>query len=65
MSSLITRFFFVDNVCFITSGSSIQEMVKAFEKVAKEVVKWEILNAVTYDISKTEAVFYLDSISNA
>lgn len=43
---------------FIVLGSLVKEIVKALEKVAKEVIDWGKLNAVTYDMSKTEPVLF-------
>ena len=57
-SPLVTSLSFVDDLGFIASGSSVKEIVKALEKVAKEVIEWGRLNAVTYDTSKTEAVLF-------
>ena len=57
-SPLVTSLFFVEDMGFIASSSSVKEIVKAFEKVAKEVIEWGRLNKVTYDISKTEAVLF-------
>ena len=45
----------------IASGSSVKEIVRALEKVAKEVIKWGRQNSVTYDTSKTEAVLFSKS----
>lgn len=45
-SLLVTSFSFVDDLSFIVSGSSVKEMIKALEKVAKEIIEWGRLNAV-------------------
>ncbi len=57
-SPLVTSLFFIDDLGFIASGSSVQEIVRILEKLAKEVIGWGRQNAVTYDTSKTEAVFF-------
>ena len=57
-SPLVTSLSLIDDLGFIASGSPVKEIVKALEKVAKEVIEWGRLNAVTYDISKTEAVLF-------
>ena len=57
----MTSLSFVDDLGFIASGNSVKEIVKALEKVAKEVIEWGRLNAVTYDMSKTEAVLFSKS----
>ena len=61
ISPLVTSLSFVDDLGFIALGSSVKEIVKILEKVAKEVIKWGKLNAITYDTSKTEAVFFSKS----
>lgn len=53
---LVTSLSFVDDLGFIASGSSVKGIVKTLEVGAKTVLEWGRLNAVTYDISKTEAV---------
>ena len=57
-SPLVTSLSFVDDLGFIASGSSVKEIVEALEKVAQEVIELGRLNAVTYDTSETEAVFF-------
>lgn len=49
---------FIDMLGLIASGSSVKEVAKALEKVAKKVLEWGTLNVVTYDESKTEAVLF-------
>ena len=36
-------------------------MIKAFEKIAKEMIEWGRLNVVTYDKSKMKALFFSKS----
>ncbi len=60
-SPSVTSLSFVDDLGSIASGSSVKEIVRALEKVAKEVIKWGRQNAVTYDTSKTEAVLFSKS----
>ena len=55
---LVTSLSFIDDLGFIASGSSVKEVGKALEKVAKTVIEWGVRNAVTYDTSKTEAVLF-------
>ncbi len=57
-SPLVTSLSFIDDLGFITSGSSVKVLVKTLENVAKAVLEWGRLNAVTYDVSKTEAVLF-------
>ena len=45
-SPLVTSLSFINDLGFIASGSSVKEMIKALEKVAKEVIEWG-KNAVT------------------
>ena len=56
-----TSLSFVDDLGFIASGSSVQEIAKSLEKVAKTVLQWGERNAVTYDTAKTEAVLFSKS----
>ena len=58
MTVLPTSLSFIDDLGSIASGSSVKEVGKALEKVAKTVIEWGIRNAVTYDTSKTEAVLF-------
>ena len=58
---LVTSLSFVDDLGFIVSGSLVKEVVKTLENIAKAVLDWGRLNAVTYDISKTEAVLFSKS----
>ncbi len=51
----VTSLSFIDDLGFIASGSSIKEVVKTLENVARVVLEWGRQNAVTYDVSKTEA----------
>ncbi len=60
-SPLVTSLSFVDDLGFIASGSSVKEVIKLLENVAKVVLEWGRLNAVTYDLSKTEAVLFSKS----
>lgn len=58
-SLLITSLLFIDNLGFITSGNLVKKFVKIFENIAKVILKWGNLNAITYNISKSEADFFL------
>ena len=60
-SPLVTSLSFIDDLGFIASDSSVKEIVRALEKVAKEVIEWGRVNAVTYNTSKTEAVLFSKS----
>ena len=60
-SQLVTSLSFVDDLGSIALGSSVKEVVKALGKVAKTVLEWGILNAVSYDTPKTEAVLFSKS----
>lgn len=46
---------------FIAAGSSVKEVAKLLEKVAKTVLEWGTSNAVSYDTSKKEAVLFSKS----
>ena len=60
-SNSVTSLSFIDDLGFVASGSSITEVVKNLEKVAKVVLEWGKLNAVTYDTAKTEAILFSKS----
>lgn len=53
---LVTSLSFVEELGFIASGGSVKG--KTLEKVAKTILQWGMLNAVTYDIAKTEAILF-------
>ena len=57
----VTSLSFVDDLGFIASGTSVQEISKTLETVASSVLRWGLTNAVTYDTSKTEAVLFSKS----
>ena len=57
----VTPLSFVDDLGFIASGTSVQEVSKTLETVASSVLRWGLTNAVTYDTSKTEAVLFFKS----
>lgn len=61
ISPLVPSLSFVDDLGFRAFGSSVKEVVELLENVAKTVLKWGRLNAVTYDISKTDAVLFSKS----
>ena len=52
---------FFDDLGFIASGNSVQEIAKTLETVATSVLRWGLTNAVIYDTSKTEAVLFSKS----
>lgn len=49
---------FVDDLGFIASGSSVEEIAKDLEKVGNLIVKWGSKNAVMYNTAKTELVLF-------
>ena len=60
-SSLVISLSFIDDLGFIVSGNSVKKIVKTFEKFAKDVIKWEKLNVVIYNMSKIEIVLFSKS----
>ena len=52
---------FMDNLGFLVKENSIQELEARLEKMGKTVIRWGLSNAVTYDIAKTEAIFFSQS----
>lgn len=57
-SLLITLLFFVNNLGFIALSSLVKKMIKVLKKITKKILTWEMLNAVTYNMSKIEAVLF-------
>lgn len=49
---------FMDDLGFLASGNSIQEVANCLEKTGEAVLRWGLSNAVTYDIAKTEAILF-------
>lgn len=49
---------FVDNLGFIASEISAEEVAKTLYKVSKLVLEWGAKNAVTYDTPKTKLVLF-------
>lgn len=49
---------FVDDLGFIASGTSLQEIAKTLEKVGNLIVEWGRKNAITYDMAKTELILF-------
>ena len=49
---------FVDNLGFITSGTSGKEIIKTLEKVSKIVFQWDKENTVTYNTNQTELMLF-------
>ena len=57
----VTSLFFIDDSGFIALGSSVKEVVKTLENVARVVLEWRRQNAVTYNVSKIEAMLFSKS----
>lgn len=57
----ITSLSFIDDLGFIVLGSSIKEIKKVLEEVAKKVLQWGTLNTMMYDITEIEAVLFSKS----
>lgn len=49
---------FMDDLGFLDSGNSIQEVATNLEKTGKVVLRWGLANAVTFDIAKTQAILF-------
>ena len=54
----VTCVSFVDDLGFITADRSISKIAKTVEKAGHIVLEWGANNAVTYDMSKTEAILF-------
>lgn len=48
----------------MASSNSVNKVIETLGKVAKTVLEWKTLNAVAYDVSKTEAVFFSNHIGS-
>lgn len=48
----------MDDLGFLTSGNSIQEVATTLEITGETVIRWGLANAVTYNIAKTEAILF-------
>lgn len=57
----ITALSLVDDLGFIISRSSVNNIALNLEKVAKTVLQWGKTNAVTYNTAKTEAILFSKS----
>lgn len=49
---------FMDDLEFLAAGKSVIEIKEALEKAGQITLEWGTRNAVTYDISKTEAMLF-------
>lgn len=58
---MVLFIFYVNDLDFIVSGSSIKKIVKASKKIVVEIIKWGKLNAVTYNMLKREVMLFLKS----
>ena len=54
----VTCLSFMDDLGFIAAGNSVIGIRKILEKAGKIPLSWGTRNAVTYDISKTEAMLF-------
>ncbi len=54
----VTCFSFIDDLGFLTADRLVSKIAKTLEKVGRIALEWGANNAVTYDISKTEAVLF-------
>lgn len=54
----VTSLSFMDDHTFLAAGLSVTEITKTLEKEGKIALHWGESNAVTYDISKTEAILF-------
>lgn len=48
----------MDDLGFLVEGHSVLEIKKVLEKVGRIALNWAAGHAVTYDISKIEAIFF-------
>ncbi len=50
---------FIDNISIIVTSSSFKKNIKILEREAKRLVKVGAENAISFDIAKTELLYYL------
>ena len=58
---LVTSLSFVDDLGLIALETSVKDITRSLKKVAKTALDWGIANAVTHDMSKTEAMLFSKS----
>lgn len=49
---------FVDDIGLIVPGRSIEQVKQSLEKAGQKAIQWGLLNQVSFDIDKTEAVLF-------
>lgn len=49
---------FVNDLRFWVSGNLIQKVAISLKKTREAIFGWELFNAVTYDVTKTEAILF-------
>ena len=49
---------FINNLDFIIANQLFNKIAKTFKKTKKIILKWEMNNAVTYNISKIGVVLF-------
>lgn len=54
---------FIDKLRFLTSNNFIKEIAASFKIKGEIVLRWGLLNAITYDIHKTEAILFSNTCS--
>lgn len=48
----------MNNLIFLVSRNSIQEVAISLKKIGKTVLRWGLSNAVTYYVAKTQAILF-------
>ncbi len=59
----ITCLFFVDNLAFLAAGQSVLQIKKILKKAGEITLNLGMRNAVTYNISKTEAILFFQAVN--
>ncbi len=49
---------FMDDLGFLVSGDSIQEVATSLKKIGEFIFRWGLANVVIFDIVKTEAISF-------
>ena len=54
----ITALSFADDIGFLASGKTVEDIQNSLTKAGDLAVEWGLINNVTFDIKKTEAILF-------
>lgn len=58
---MVTSLLFVDDLGFIVSGTSVEEIAQILEMVETTVLELDVRNAIRYDTPKLKAILFFKS----